>query len=163
MVHDVVSLLRNLTVRPMIILKVDTLGDSLKFRLSEWGLSVIMLCFGFILLHPYDTLAAPVYALMRSTASEMVWGWGCFILGATRLIVLIINGAWKRSPHFRAFAAFLSCFVWVQIALSLSVGGTLPTGIAVYSVFVIMDMVSAYRAAADARVSDEAARNDGKY
>ena len=147
----------------MIIIRSGTLSDSIHDRLSDWGLGAILLLFGIILLSPYNTFSTSrVYDMMAGIAPEDVWGLVCLLIGGGRLAVLLINGLWRRSPHLRAAAAVLSCCIWTLVALSLLDAGTFSTGLAAYPVFVCMDLFSAYRAAVDARVSDdEAAGNAG--
>ena len=76
------------------------------------------------------------------------------LFGGTRLVILAINGAWRRSPHARTVMAILSCFPLYTIAMWF-----LPTqGIAMVLAFVIrgMAVVKAVRAAGDAQIIDYA-------
>lgn len=135
---------------------VTPMLKSFDVRLSEWGLALVMLLVGSILLGPDELFSRPSFDLLARVASEDVWGWGTLAIGASRLVVLLINGAWRRSPHMRALTAFASVFVWTQFSLSLMASAQFTTGLAVYPVFVLMDIYIVFRAAIEARMSDEA-------
>lgn len=145
----------------MIYLRHTGVVENLNVRLSEWGLGLILLLWGAILVSPDDTFSRPAFTIMARVASENVWGVVLTALGVTRIVVLLINGAWRRSPHLRAVTAFLSCFVWVQITLSIWGSGIFATALAVYPVLLLMDIYVVMRAAGEARLSDdEASRHD---
>lgn len=63
------------------------------------------------------------YDRMARVASQDVWQWACFIVGFGRLTALFVNGAYWRTPHARAAFAFLSCYVWYQMALAFAGNG----------------------------------------
>lgn len=145
----------------MIYLRHTGITDNLNIRLAEWGLGLMLLLWGAILVSPDDTFSRPAFTMMARIASENVWGVVLTLLGTTRIVVLLINGAWRRSPHLRAATAFLSCFVWTQIALSIWESGIFATALAVYPVLLLMDIYVVIRAAGEARLSDdEASRHD---
>lgn len=145
----------------MLVIKVGTLTDSLRFRLSEWGLATALMLWGVVLLLPYPSFSNPVYAHMESLMREERWGIVCFTIGAARLVILIVNGSWRITPHLRAVAAFLSSIVWFQVTLGLIAVGSYNTGLAIYPVCVVMDIICMFRSVAEARVNDEIARNGG--
>jgi hypothetical protein len=142
----------------MIILQIDTLTDSLRFRRSEWGAALATALIGLILAQPYPTFSAPSFAIMASWASEATWGTSALILGLIRLGVLIYNGRWRRCSHARMALAGLSCFLWAALVYGLAGVGVYPTEIAPYLVFFAMDLHTIYEAGADARIVDEARR-----
>lgn len=146
----------------MIIVRVARLNESLRFRLCEWVLSGVLFSWGWILLLPTQSFDLPSLAGLRNIASENMWGSALLLLGAGRLVVLTINGAWRRNPHARGVGAFLSCFVWCQISLGLLNSGVVAPGIAVYPIFLIAEMYTVYRTSRDARESDEAWKNGGR-
>lgn len=147
----------------MIVARINQIGDSLRLRLSEWGLAAILFGWGWLLLLPYPTFGNPSFAEAARLAPEWAWGAACLTLGSARLAVLVVNGAWTRSPHARAVAAFLSCFIWVQIILAFWRAGTVSTALAVYPALLTMDIISVFRASADARLSDDIeARKNGR-
>ena len=135
------------------------LGESLRFRLAEWGLSAIMLSWGLVVRQRSEDFGATAYTaeLMRSLPLE-VWGWLAIALALIRLGVLIVNGSWRRCSHARGALAFLSCFFWLQISLGFFIGGNVSTGIAVYPWFLAMDAYTVFRAMRDAREADDKRR-----
>jgi hypothetical protein len=90
-----------------------------------------------------------------------VWGLLTVFLGLIRGAALFINGAYTRTPLIRLIMSFASAFVWTQICIGLVKSGVPNTGIIVYGGLVVMDIVSAYRAANDT-VYAEKLRHDLK-
>ncbi len=145
----------------MIVMQIRGVGDSLRFRLSEWLLAGVMLAWGSMLLLPDPLFVQlPSMAGMASIAPEGVWGLACFAIGAARLIILIVNGSWRRVHKARALCAFLCALVWASIAVGLFRGGFLTPGVVTYPLFVLADLFTVWRAAADARIQDEAAKRE---
>lgn len=127
-------------------------------RVAEWAMAVILVNWGVLLLANPQVFEQPQYAPMGQLASVGVWGWACFLMGSTRFAALVINGAWRASPHIRAATAFLSCFFWLQITFGLGESKVPSMGLAVYPWFLIMDTYNVFRAASDARAADDNAR-----
>lgn len=127
-------------------------------RVSEWVMAVILVNIGFVLLLNPEIFALPQHSAMARWANVYVWGWGCLLMGAVRFAVLVINGAWRASPHIRAVTAFLACFVWLEILLGLGASGVASIGLAVYPWFLVLDTYNVFRAASDAREADDKAR-----
>lgn len=144
----------------MIITRVARLQDSVRFRLAEWGLAAVLFQWGWILLLPAHSFDLPSMAGLARVAPEWAWGTGLLALGCIRLFILVLNGAWKRNAHARAFCAGISCFAWLQISLGLLTTGIIAPGVGVYPLFLLMDIYVVFRAAGDAREADEA-RRDG--
>jgi hypothetical protein len=140
----------------MLITRINRLKEGFHNRIPEWQNAIIMVCWGVILLLPYHTFDLPSYVVMRQVASEGYWGAGAAGLGAARIIVLIINGAWRRNAHARGLCAFLSCFVWLQVSFGLFGSGIVAPGLAVYCMLFAVDAYTCYRCAATAREADEA-------
>lgn len=128
-------------------------------RVMEWLLAGIMFSWSFACwsLRPVDW-ANPLYSGLSRIADAPTWAFFAFVLGVTRLAALTINGAWRPSPHIRAFCAFLACFMWLQISLGIMAADIRATGIAIYPWLLLADIYNVFRASYDARVSDERAR-----
>lgn len=126
-------------------------------RMSEWAAAVAVFAVGVVLWsNPtlMQSTTTKAYGMMLMVAEQATWSKALMAFGGARLIVLAINGAWRRSPHARTVMAVLSCFPLYTIAMSF-----LPTqGIAMVLAFVVlgMDVVNAVRAAGDARTIDYA-------
>jgi hypothetical protein len=133
-------------------------------RLSEWACAVAVFGVGIVLHYNADLMVnakSTAYALMLSIGSQTTWAAALITFGIVRLLVLLINGAWRKSPHLRSVMAILSCFPLYTIAMSF-----LPVfGISVVfaSVFLGMDIVNAVRAAGDAKISDYAHRGNHEH
>lgn len=140
----------------MIVLRMQ---KTFPLRATEWMLAGITVTLGVVLLANlalFDT-SASLKILTRILPHTLAAGL-ILIVGVVRTMALIINGAWRASPHLRAFCAFLSTFVWLQIVFSLFTGHVVVLGMAVYPWFLIMDIGNVFRAAADARIADDRAK-----
>ena len=126
-------------------------------RLSEWACALAIFGIGIVLHVNADLMATArtsAYGLMLSIAYQSTWAATMIVFGFLRLGVLLINGAWRRSPHLRSIMAILSCFPLYTIAMSvMPVFGMLM----VFAwIFVGMDVFNAVRAAGDAKTVDHA-------
>lgn len=132
----------------MIVIRVFTgIKNHFPTRVMEWALAVIAINWGIRLLTVDNVLTLfPSFTNMSNIMSEDMWGIFCVIAGFARLIALVINGTFsgtlysKYSPHLRAFGAALCAFLWSQIVISML--GTIPIspGLAVYSVFIMLEI-----------------------
>lgn len=141
----------------MIFLHIRTrFADAFFPRLSEWVAAAVICGCAWMLAVNKDLMAsAPKpFQLMLDVATQPTWAKVCLFLGAARLIILFINGAWRRSPHARSMMATLSCFLWMQIVLSFS--ATLGLSVVGFAGFLVMDFLNIIRAARDARTVDDA-------
>lgn len=144
----------------------DNFASAFFPRLSEWACATAVFGVGVVLHVNADlmeNLQSNAYQLMLTIGPQATWAKALIIFGICRLLVLLINGAWRRSPHLRAVMAILSCFPLYTIAMSF-----LPVfGIAMVFawIFLGMDVINAVRAAGDARTVDHAhARGkDGRW
>lgn len=124
-------------------------------RLSEWLAAFVVLALGWMLTANPDLMmpGKTDYQLMLMIASQPFWSTVLILFGVCRLTILLINGAWRRSPHLRALAAFLSCFFWTQIALSFA--PTFGFAFILACGWLGMDMINIMRAMRDARTIDD--------
>lgn len=137
--------------------------DHFPARRSEWVLAGIMVAWGWILLKPSELFAGnPAWAQMAAMMDEATWGWLAIGIGTFRLLALIINGTFARtwygrwSPHVRAAASFLSCFLWFQISFGLWASDAATTGLAVYPGLLVLDAMNIVAASKDAASMDKA-------
>lgn len=135
-------------------------------RRSEWVLAGIMTAWGWILLGPTDTFGrSPGWAQMAAMASEHTWGWAAAAIGIFRFAALVINGTFadtwygRWSPHVRALASFLACFLWLQIAIGLY--ASWPPGLAAYTGLLVLDFMNIVAAMSDAAKMDKARADAG--
>jgi hypothetical protein len=126
-------------------------------RLSEWLAACVLFALGTVLAANADLMVstdAEAYQLMRLVAPQSTWSLVLIGFSCIRLIILLVNGAWRRSPHLRALTAFLSCFVWTQIVLSFA--PTFGFAFVLACGWLGMDMINIMRAMRDARTIDHA-------
>jgi len=128
-------------------------ADAFFPRLSEWSCAVVVFLIGYVLSINVDLMAtskSQAYDLMQMVGTQRQWAVGMMSFGGARLLVLLINGAIKRSPYLRATMAFFSCFPLCLIALSFA--PILGISIVFASVFLGTEMINILRAARDARM-----------
>lgn len=131
-------------------------------RLSEWSCASCLLALGFMLSKNPDLMSTSktqAYQLMQLIATQATWAAVMKVFALIRLTILVVNGAWRRSPHLRSVSAFLTCFFWTQITLSF-----LPTfGFAfIFALWILLqDFANSVRAARDARIVDHAYAKGG--
>lgn len=138
---------------------IYSLGQHWPARKMEWVMAGLALTWGtYVLLHPEMFFTQGAEPMFRGMVAMTPGGiephvfWGCLAatVGLLRLIALYVNGAHVRTPVVRVITAFLTMFVFTQVALGLYQGGVPNTGLAVYPWLVFADMVSAYAAGQDA-------------
>jgi hypothetical protein len=158
----------NLEGVPMIIAHIrDNFTAAFFPRWAEWSASCVLLALGLMLSINSDLMASSLahgygqgYAFLLAIAGQGVWATMLTVFGSFRLAVLLINGAWRRSPIARAVMAFLSCFFWTQISLSFA--PTFGFAFVMACGWLLTDIVNIMRAARDARtVNDVLAREKG--
>lgn len=139
------------------------IADHFPARRSEWVLASIMLVWGWILIGPADTFSqSKAWAQMAAIMPESSWGIFAIWVGTFRLAALIINGTFsgtwygRWSPHVRALASFLSCFLWFQISFGLWASDAATTGLAVYPGLFVLDAMNIVAALKDAAGMDKA-------
>lgn len=138
-------------------------------RWPEWFMAGMSFMWGaYIILHPEvftQSATRQVLSGLAGMAGEFppaaLWGLSNVILGMVRGGALLVNGAYTRTPMIRLGMSFASAFIWTQVCVGLLKTGVPNTGIVVYAGLVVMDIVSAYRAATDT-VYAEKLRHDLK-
>jgi hypothetical protein len=106
-------------------------------RALEWGCAANIVWYGSKLVGPNDAWANPdAWAYMLSLGlTENQWGWVFVLIGALRLLALIINGTFDgtwysaMSPWVRAFTAGAGATAWFMVFLSVSAVQTAGSGI----------------------------------
>ena len=140
-----------------------SLRETFPARASEWALGAMLFNWSVVLsLNPTLFEEGRSYSELARWMSQDAWVWLCLAVGGARLLVLAINGAWRRSPHARAIAAFVSCFFWFQITLGMIGAGTWSTGLAIYPVLFMLDAFNAIRSMGEAGFSDAIHKRVGK-
>ena len=126
-------------------------------RLPEWHAAGMIFALGWMLSANPDRMATGGgggYSIMLAIADQPTWSVVLMLFGAIRLLVLLINGAWRRSPWARAAMAFVCCFFWTQIVLSFAT--TFGFAFILSAGWLVADLVNVFRAMQDARTVDDA-------
>lgn len=134
-------------------------------RVTDWLLGGILTSWGLVCLSLSPaTWELPIYSGLRVMADQATWAWFAIVIGSTRMIALFINGALRRTPHIRGLGAFLSVFLWLQLAFAMFNAEINAIGVAIYPWLVVADIYNVLRASQDARDSDirYSARKQGK-
>lgn len=130
-------------------------------RASEWAAALITLNWGVLAMNTNGEIIQNSAPQLIHILPVQAWGAIFLIVGALRLAVLIINGALRRSPHFRSASAFIGCFLWFQITMAFLNDSEISTALAVYPVLLAIDFYNAYRIAIEARITDEGYKHAG--
>lgn len=127
----------------------QSLRDTFPARRFEWFASLVMFNLGMVFfINPTIFSGNPAWQHLAKFATQEQWGWGCVAVGSARLVVLLVNGAYSRSPHARSILAFLSCFAWWQLAIGL--WPNLSVGTAIFPAILFFDASAALRVAGEA-------------
>lgn len=132
------------------------ISETIYVRLSEWMLAIHLILLAFILVSNKTLMTNGLidYAPLLTITNQAGWAKILIILGTARLIILIVNGAYRRSPHLRALSAALSCFIWFQVAVAFY--ATFGWAFAAYAVATVSDLMNIMRCMRDARMVDDA-------
>lgn len=136
-------------------------------RWPEWFMSAELFLWGvYVALHPQlftnpatRTLLSGLTGMAGGFPPSAVWGLSAVSMGMCRAAALFINGAYTRTPLIRLLMSFGSAFIWTQVVIGLMKSGVPNTGLTVYAGLVVMDIVSAYRAATDMVFAEKAAHD----
>lgn len=129
--------------------------ETFQARASEWALATMLFLWS-VFLHINDDMfqTGATYHALSNILQQSTWAALCLVVGGGRLIVLAINGAWRRSPHFRGLSAFISSLFWFEITIGILQGGEINTGLAVYPILFLLDCYNVIRAFGEAGRSD---------
>lgn len=128
-------------------------------RVADWLLAGILISWGLGCLSvPDTTWMQPAYIGLRRIAGQETWGSFCVALGVLRMGALFINGAVRRTPHTRMAGAFVSALLWLQLSFAMFNTSIPAIAVAIYPWLFLGDVYNVYRAAQDARLSDNRAK-----
>lgn len=141
-------------------------------RKIEWLMSGLAACWGSYILAFPEVFDQPATATLLRPMVDMVewigdpatiWGGGALAMGLIRAVALFINGAYVRTPLFRAIAAFGTMFIFTQVSIAFYRTGVPNFGLVVYPWLVVADLLSAFRAAQDAVLAEAQRRSQKEF
>lgn len=140
----------------MMIIKLQS---HFPLRVTDWLAAGILTSWGFCCLAlPPQAWELPVHEGLARIAGQPVWGIAATGLGLVRMTALFINGAVRRTPHVRAIGAFLSAFLWLQLSFAMFMTSMPTISVAIYPWLFVADIYNVFRAAQDARIADQRAK-----
>jgi hypothetical protein len=134
------------------------LSSHWRVRRSEWLLALAVTMIGIAYLRIPNLFEPRYFGTMLSVMPQHEWGWTATTIGTVRLVLLLINGAWRASPHGRTAGALLSCAFWMMLFMSAISAESTVQSVGLWLLFFVFDAFSAIDAAGDARMADEKAR-----
>lgn len=132
----------------------NSFKETFPTRASEWALGTMLLIWSALMVIEPALLSNSRLRGMLLIFDQDTWAMIALIVGGGRLLILGVNGAWRRTPHLRSGAAFISCFFWFQLTISILQLDQIVTGLAFFPVLFFLDMYNVFRAARDAGYSD---------
>ncbi len=128
---------------------VVRLQQHFRERQVDWSLAAMATGWGAIAISSPITFDRPFYIPLKRMFEPWVWGWGMFGLGLMGLVVLFINGAWRRTPALRQISSGGRMLAWSGMLFgALSVEWQSP-GAVVYAVILAMEAMAFSNATAD--------------
>ena len=137
----------------VIVHSFEALQETFEARASEWALTAAILSLAFVFFMNGHMYVQPEFSGLRDIInSQAVWAWIFLLIGSTRLMVLLINGMYWRTPHFRAITAFLSTGVWFLFCVGFARNGDILIALMPWVFF--LDAYNTKRAAREAGKSE---------
>lgn len=130
-----------------------SLQETFEARASEWMLTGATLSLAAVFFLNNDMFYKPTFEGLRSILNcQMCWAWILLVVGSVRLAVLIVNGAYWRTPHMRAFTAFLCAGLWFLFCVGFFRNGSVLSAMAPW--IFLLDAYNAKRAGKEAGKSE---------
>lgn len=142
----------------MTVLVVRFTREHFYARANEWFMAAMTLGLAVAMMLQPDLFSSnPVFIVLGSWAPQDGWEAGLLGVALMRFGALVINGAWRRTPHLRGLSAFLTMFLWWLLSVSAFQSETSNLGVAIYPLFLFADGFNVFRAMGDAGAADKAA------
>jgi hypothetical protein len=130
-----------------------SLRDTFEARASEWALTGVLLSMALVFLLNDAFFYKEHFSGLRDIAnSRGFWAAILTFVGLTRLSVLVINGSYYRTPHWRSATAFLSAGVWFLLFMGFLRNGSIMAAIAPW--IFLLDAYNSKRAGREAGMSE---------
>jgi hypothetical protein len=119
-------------------------------RKIEYLLACVLVALGMTsLTHPDMFKASPYFEPFLNLWPQSIWTAFFLGVGVLRLVALLRNGGWKRSPLVRSICAFLGCFVWIQLSFAAANNPVVSLNVWVWPLFFFADVEVCLTAAAE--------------
>lgn len=126
--------------------------------MASWGY--------YFVTHPQlmtDPTTAPIFDGLRQVAGffgqpPQSIGVAALLTGTLRMVALIVNGAYEKTPLIRSVTAFASIFIWVSLAMGFWFNGLANPAIIIYPWLAIMDALCLHSAGYDLVIAENNAR-----
>ena len=105
---------------------------SLDTRSAEFLLGFVLLCRGFAISLPTDSMASAPYVPYLAIMPEIYWGLLTVLAGAAQVLGVVINGRWRRSPHLRMAGAWVGLMWYVALTITFLIGSPVTISIAAF-------------------------------
>jgi hypothetical protein len=115
-----------------------------------------MINWGWNIMFASNRFFDPPYDGWGNLFDPYTLGISMILIGIIRLIILVINGSYRRSPHLRVLFSLLSGMTWFFLWISLLQASDVPPTVpVVYKWLSIIDFFAMLRSANDARIEDD--------
>ncbi len=132
-------------------------------RMSEWITTGALFGCGQILVANETLMTTSVvsanYEMMLALGTQEHWSFVLRMVSVARIVLLAINGTWKKSPFLRALFALLCCLIWLQIVLSFF--PLYGFGFVFSMTFLIIEVMNVMRAARESAFVPSGSAGDG--
>src|SRR5690606_37859289 len=150
----------------VVIYTFKSLQDTFEARASEWALTGAILTMAVVFYLNDTMFLSPAFSGLRDIANnQYIWASVFTVVGMLRLAVLLVNGAYWRTPHLRSFTAFLCAGVWFTLFLGFVRDGSVLSALMPWIFF--LDAYNAKRAARETGQSEFVQRHvkkrEGKH
>lgn len=137
----------------LVVHTLESLQETFEARASEWALTGAVLSLAAIFfLNGEMFYGESLYGIRNMINDRFIWAWLFLSVGVVRLAVLLVNGAYWRTPHFRALTAFLCTGVWFLLLIGFMKSGSILAAIMPWVFF--LDAYNVKRASLEAGKSE---------
>ena len=134
-------------------MSIQSLRETFEARASEWMLTGATLSLAVVFFANEGMFTREAFEGLRDiNDSRILWAIAFAVIGIIRLTVLIVNGAYWRTPHFRAATAFLCTGIWFALCAGFARNGSVLIAIVPWIFF--LDAYNTRRAAKEAGKSE---------
>lgn len=134
-------------------MSIQSLRETFEARASEWMLTGAVLSLAVVFFANEAMFWRDSFEGLRDiNKSRLFWAFLFTIVGLIRLTVLIVNGAYWRTPHFRAAAAFFCTGIWFVLCAGFVRNGSVLIALVPWIFF--LDAYNTRRAAREAGKSE---------